>query len=1221
MPTNSRPNRRIHENDDNDDDTRRRKCTPTQQTETPATSPTEQTGEELTEQTPVSTLRPAEKYHLAILSHNVRGTKEMKDVDGSRVNTKLEYIALYMEEMNVDVYLLQETWLTGNIDHWYINGITFFTHGPDEQTSSRGRGGLAIGLSRKALKAWTRAGKKEIRRHGTMDGTTRIMGIDLRVPSGNSFEDLTIFNIYAPSTHGNDMDTVDNFWTELEDDIRSIPASSTPIVAGDINARIGNRLSHPESDELYFGPWGDNRLNEAGTKVVPLMQRCALRAASTFFEHKKYWTFKCHLQNEFKTLDHFLTHVKLSEFICDAKRIVGGPPSDHDPIILRLQFAQRKKGFPAPETQKIRIAWEKLDNPLTAIEFRKLAKQNMKTLTDKGLPTAKAFSKALVTAAEHTCFEDDPAKSGWFAEARKTLTPLIEARNLASEALKELPSDDNAANFKKTRQELKRATTTAKHRSEFKKAVGIMKTMRAKPREAWAKMRNLQAGHNSHHKIQQVLNFSQEGVKATNDKQNLEFACKHFEKVYNMDSSYDPSVVDDIPQYPDSPDFDQLPSFEELDSAISDMASLAAPGDSGLSPMAMKKLPREMKLILLNIIHRYWNGLDPNPEWNQALLCIIYKKKGKHDDLNNYRGICLQDLIARYVSSIISSRLLILLKEHGIEEQLGCQPLRGCRDALFIVRSALQIRHKHMHDTWVLFVDLVKAFDTIDRELLFEILAKFGIPQSMIYVIRRLYDETEIKISVGTEKENIKNTMGVKQGDAMAAVLFILVMQAMAETLTPLWEAANIATPQFRFHKETKAFYGKMKGQNYKTKGTMFELFLSLYVDDGSFMFESREDMKKGTAILYHHMRRFGLLMHIGRDGGKSKTEALYIPAPGTIISDADRLKVVVDGTDQGYVTFNRKFTYLGSIITEDLEDNAEINARIGKANGILYSLNNLWRSKGLTLAMKKQFYVATIVNILLWGCESLTLRAANLKKLEVFHHKGIRHVLNVNKWKQKNERITNCSLRQKLDNIATIQETIEERRLDWLGNVARQPDTNLPKRLLTAWTSRPRNNCGQKLTLRDSNAAAINRMLIYNDIPAPSKECPSKTWVPLTKEPSLWSTMIYKRRNDRLKQKSHEERKKHTQPTSTSPTNVPVHYCNATNDPIDTEPREIMQSPISNPPPPPLPPEASNPFLFQLSPHAPPFLPPLSIIPSDVCSRLASYLLTGIIGTSADNG
>jgi hypothetical protein len=44
--------------------------------------------------------------------------------------------------------------------------------------------------------------------------------------------------------------------------------------------------------------------------------------------------------------------------------------------------------------------------------------------------------------------------------------------------------------------------------------------------------------------------------------------------------------------------------------------------------LAMKKTPTEMRLILLKIVH-HWNGLDPNPEWNQALLCIIYKKKGK----------------------------------------------------------------------------------------------------------------------------------------------------------------------------------------------------------------------------------------------------------------------------------------------------------------------------------------------------------------------------------------------------------------------------------------------------------------------------------------------------------------------------------------------------------------------------------------------------------------
>jgi hypothetical protein len=235
------------------------------------------------------------------------------------------------------------------------------------------------------------------------------------------------------------------------------------------------------------------------------------------------------------------------------------------------------------------------------------------------------------------------------------------------------------------------------------------------------------------------------------------------------------------------------------------------------------------------------------------------KKKGKQDDLNNYRRICLQGKI----------RLLIMLKEHIIEEQLGCQPLRGCRDALFIVRSALQIRHKHMQATWLLFVILVKAFDTIDQELLFEILAKFGIPQSMIYIIRRLYADMEIKITVGTEKGKLDGSQTSQQCDGHSPPSDAGHGRNV--------ENADITSPEFCLHKEMKVYYGKMKWQNMKTKGTIFELFLSLYVDDGSFIFETKKDLKKGATILHHHMKCFGLLMHIdryllmhiGRDRGK----------------------------------------------------------------------------------------------------------------------------------------------------------------------------------------------------------------------------------------------------------------------------------------------------------------------------------------------------------------
>jgi hypothetical protein len=64
--------------------------------------------------------------------------------------------------------------------------------------------------------------------------------------------------------------------------------------------------------------------------------------------------------------------------------------------------------------------------------------------------------------------------------------------------------------------------------------------------------------------------------------------------------------------------------------------------------------------------------------------------------------------------------------------------------------------------------------------------------------------------------------------------------------MSPLWQQAEITMPEFRFHKETKACYGKMKGQNTKTKGTRFNLFLFLYVDDGFSFLKPKEDMAKG---------------------------------------------------------------------------------------------------------------------------------------------------------------------------------------------------------------------------------------------------------------------------------------------------------------------------------------------------------------------------------------
>ena len=71
---------------------------------------------------------------------------------------------------------------------------------------------------------------------------------------------------------------------------------------------------------------------------------------------------------------------------------------------------------------------------------------------------------------------------------------------------------------------------------------------------------------------------------------------------------------------------------------------------------------------------------------------------------------------------IIAARIKkFILVEEGLEEQNGFMPNRGCRDGIFFLKLALQKRREHGLGTWAVFVDLVKAFDSVPREAMYSV--------------------------------------------------------------------------------------------------------------------------------------------------------------------------------------------------------------------------------------------------------------------------------------------------------------------------------------------------------------------------------------------------------------------------------------------------------------------------------------------------------------------
>lgn len=76
-----------------------------------------------------------------------------------------------------------------------------------------------------------------------------------------------------------------------------------------------------------------------------------------------------------------------------------------------------------------------------------------------------------------------------------------------------------------------------------------------------------------------------------------------------------------------------------------------------------------------------------------------------------------------------------------------------------------------------LFVDFMQAFDSIDRDTMWQILASYGIPHKLLNIIKGLYKETKCRIiHRGKLGEWFTVQSGVKQGCVLSPLLFLLVL-------------------------------------------------------------------------------------------------------------------------------------------------------------------------------------------------------------------------------------------------------------------------------------------------------------------------------------------------------------------------------------------------------------------------------------------------------------
>ena len=176
-----------------------------------------------------------------------------------------------------------------------------------------------------------------------------------------------------------------------------------------------------------------------------------------------------------------------------------------------------------------------------------------------------------------------------------------------------------------------------------------------------------------------------------------------------------------------------------------------------------------------------WQQEKIPQDFRDATIIHLYKRKGNRSACDNHRGISLLSIAGKTLATLLLNRLTLHLgEEHLPESQCGFRKERGTIDMVFAARQLQKKCQEQNADVFSTFVDLTKVFDTVSREGLWKIMAKFGCPKKFTTIVRQFHDGMQARVQdLGELSDPFPVTNGVKQGCDLAPTLFNMMFEAM----------------------------------------------------------------------------------------------------------------------------------------------------------------------------------------------------------------------------------------------------------------------------------------------------------------------------------------------------------------------------------------------------------------------------------------------------------
>nr|VZI22770.1 unnamed protein product [Spirometra erinaceieuropaei] len=328
------------------------------------------------------------------------------------------------------------------------------------------------------------------------------------------------------------------------------------------------------------------------------------------------------------------------------------------------------------------------------------------------------------------------------------------------------------------------------------------------------------------------------------------------------------------------------------------------------------------------------------------------------------------------------------------------------------------------------FVDMTKAFDTVNRKGLWKIMQKFGCPERFTQMVRQLHDAMMARVTDnGAVSEAFTVTNRVKQGCVLAPTLFSLMFSAM------LMDAYRDERPGIRIAYRKDGHLLNQRRMQFQSRVSTTIVHELLFADDCALNTTSEEEMQRSMDLFSAACENFGLVINT------QKTVVMHQPPPNSATAPDAPPQISVNGTQLQVV---ENFPYLGSTLSLNAKIDDEVARRISKASQAFGRLQStVWNCHSLQLSTKLNMYKAVILPTLLYGAETWTVYTKQARRLNHFHLSCLRRILSLN-W-QNRIPDTDALERTGILSICTMLRQMQQR---WSGQEVRMNDERLPKRL-----------------------------------------------------------------------------------------------------------------------------------------------------------------------------